>query len=61
MSIWTAEDKKRIANIATIMVADLAKNGQLDLDDKVAVEAALRKAVRDATSIYAAALEYVSG
>lgn len=61
MSIWTTEDKKRIANIATIMVADLAKKGQLDLDDKAAVETALRKAVRDATSIYAAALEYVSG
>lgn len=61
MSIWTTEDKVRIADIATTMVVDKAKKGELDLNDDAAVKEALKEAVRVATATYAAALEYVGG
>jgi len=61
VSIWTTEDKVRIADIATTMVVDKAKKGELDLNDDAAVKEALKEAVRVATATYAAALEYVGG
>jgi hypothetical protein len=57
----TADDKKRIVNIALKLLAGKIEKKELDPDDDSAVQRELRKCVHEATVVYNAALEYVSG
>lgn len=61
MSIHTEQDKKRIASIATRFLVGMIEKKEVNPDDEAAMEKALKKCVHEATIVYNAALEYVSG
>jgi hypothetical protein len=57
----TADDKRRIVTIVTKLLAGKIAKKELDPDDDVAIQRELKNCVHEATVVYNAALEYVSG
>ncbi|HBO5516261.1 TPA: hypothetical protein L4559_005190 [Pseudomonas aeruginosa] len=52
--------KQRIIEIADELVCGMVAKGTLDPEDESALDSACRQAVKDATALYDAAIEYVS-
>jgi hypothetical protein len=61
VSRYTPHDKERIVDIATRLLDGMAQKGEVDPADDAAMDAAMKRCVRDAATIYNAALEYVCG
>lgn len=53
--------RKRIIQITEQMLTSMVIKGELDPEDEVALRAAAQRCAADATAIYNAALEFVSG
>lgn len=61
MGQYTETDLKQICAIAEKMLAGMIEKKEVDPNDDAAMEKAIRKCVREASVVYNAALEYLSG
>jgi hypothetical protein len=58
---YTEHDKERIVAIATALLGGMVKAKEVDPCDDEAMTKAMHRCVREAASVYAAALEFVCG